>query len=104
MRGGAWQAGVPIGEYAVTFEKLGYIDPDKPLPKTPAGKRFPRVASPGNGLVPYLVFLPEAYGDVTASGLTASVKKGLNKVRFELRSDFQPSAGKAPAGAEARPR
>ena len=97
MRGGAWQAGAPAGEYAVTFEKLGSIDREAGPPAPSPEKRFPKVVDPGHGLVPYLVFIPEAYGDRATSGLTATVKKGVNKMTFELRSDFVPSsAGELP--------
>lgn len=52
--------------------------------------------------MPYLVFIPEAYGDRATSGFTATVQKGVNKVKFDLRSDFSPpSAGRRAVG---RPR
>lgn len=90
-RGGRPKRGIPEGEYAVVISKVSSIDPAIPQPTPSDGRPFPKVMPAFNGSPPYLLHLPEAYGDRDKSGLKATVKKGINRFTFELRSDFGTS-------------
>lgn len=89
-RGGGPKRGIPEGDYAVVISKVSSIDPAAPQPQPSDGRPFPKVIRAANGEPPYLLHLPEAYGDRDTSGLEATVKKGKNSFAFELRSDFGP--------------
>lgn len=96
--GRAW-AGTGIGDYGVIVSKMLNRDPEskEPVAKPKPGAVVPRLVKPGHGMMDYIVLVPEAYGDAATSGLTASVKKGVNKLKFELRSDFSPPSAGTPA-------
>lgn len=98
MRGGAAGAGTAIGDYGVIVSKMLSRDPEskEPVAKPKPGAVVPKLVKPGYGMMDYIVLVPEAYGDAATSGLAASVKKGVNKVTFELRSDFSPPSPSTP--------
>lgn len=99
MRGGAAGAGTAIGDYSVIVSKMLSLDPEskEPIAKPKPGAVVPKLVKPGYGMMDYIVLVPEAYGDASTSGLAASVKKGVNNVKFELRSDFSPPSAGTPA-------
>jgi len=73
---GEFGKGAVAGEYDVRVVKL--LDPDYVPPSTPTiGVRGGPMANPKHQL-------PEKYADVKTSGLTATVKKGKNKIDFHL--------------------
>ena len=78
-RGGEFGKGAVGGEYEVRVMK--YIDPDYAAPINPSSndpdKTYLPLANPKHQL-------PEKYADVKTSGLSAAVKKGKNRIDFNL--------------------
>lgn len=92
VRGGPPERGTTVGDYTVTFTKVTHTPPGKEPP--------PPVAGP----LPIFHLVPEAYGSRETSGLTATVKRGVNQgpgFTFDLRSDFRGDPA-APGGRSAR--
>lgn len=88
-RGGSPNQGIPAGQYSVVISKVTSVEPDSSTPHRMSAGGFPKVIHPGRDQMPYLLHLPEAYGDRQTSGLSATVKKGINKISFELHSNFE---------------
>ena len=87
VAGGREGAGTAVGEYFVSITKLEIVPPDQPQPPPPAWWN-PLV---GPKPVPIRSLIPEAYGELTTSGLRAAVKPGRNtgpEFSFELRADY----------------
>lgn len=92
VQGGPPERGTMVGDYTVTFTKITHAPPGKAPP--------PPVAGP----LPIFYLVPAAYGSRETSGLTATVKRGVNEgpeFTFDLRSDYtgKSSGGVAAAGS-----
>ena len=98
VRGGPPERGTTVGDYAVTFIKVTHTRPGDAVQPAPA---------PTIGPLPVFRLVPEAYENTATSGLTATVKRGMNQgpeFTFDLRSDFRGvSAGSGGAAGRATP-
>ena len=86
VSGKSWP-GAGVGSYTVTVSKVevdaaASIDPNDP--------KYDPLASVNPGAGPKYV-VPRGYGAAATSGLTATIAKGKNDVKFELDSKFKPA-------------
>lgn len=82
VRGGREHGGTTVGEYLVTIDKMELLPP----PPNPLGQQLEPE---------FRYIVPRAYGDQATSGMKATVRRGRNagpEFRFDLRSNFQPTA------------
>jgi hypothetical protein len=87
VRGGTPHAGTAAGDYRVSVTKVEIIPPDEPQPPPPEGWK------PSMGPRPTATrsLIPEAYANVTTSGLRVTVKPGRNtgpEFSFDMRAKY----------------
>lgn len=91
MPDGAAGAGTATGDYRIVISKIVRIDPAGPPPsvKPRPGASYPKLERVGAWQPDNLIIVPDAYGMAETSGLTATVKPGVNELTFELRSNYE---------------
>ena len=97
LPGGAAQAGTATGDYQIVISKIVRVDPNGPPPsvKSRPGASYPKLERVGAWQPDSLIIVPEDYGMAATSGLTATVKRGVNEFTFELRSNYEKPAAKS---------
>lgn len=90
-------AGTTSAEYQVVVSKIVRVDPNGPPPVVAhrPGAAYPKLERVGAWQPDSLTIVPDDYGMAVTSGLTATVKQGVNEFTFELRSDYASPAAKS---------
>jgi len=93
---GAAKAGTATGDYQIVISKIIRVDPNGPPPsaKPRPGASYPKLERVGAWQPDSLIIVPSDYGMAATSGLTATVKRGVNEFTFELSSDYEKPAPK----------